>query len=192
MSRGTLRDHLNNANTPPLTWKQRLQICIGAAKGLHYLHTAATHTIIHRDVKSTNILLDEKWVAKVSDFGLSRIGPMGVSKAHVTTVVKGSVGYYEEGIVREIVDPALKGKIVAECLGKFSEIAVTCLVDDGTKRPSMSDVVWGLEFALQLQENGEQHEMMNDSSEWKEVEGSKSVEDSDEYLFSSNNNTSVG
>lgn len=93
---GTLEDHLHKLGTP-MSWLQRLKICIGAGRGLDYLHTGTgiEFGVIHRDVKSSNILLHESWAAKISDLGLSRIGPKNQPSTYVNTLVKGTFGYMD-------------------------------------------------------------------------------------------------
>lgn len=103
MPGGTLADRLykigrsRDDNSSRLSWVQRLKICAGAARGLEYLHTgiAIQERVIHRDVKSSNILLDENGEAKISDFGLSKIGPANQAWTHVSTNVKGTFGYLD-------------------------------------------------------------------------------------------------
>ncbi|KAF8041852.1 hypothetical protein BT93_A0446 [Corymbia citriodora subsp. variegata] len=94
MPNGTLRESLSGKTGIHLDWKRRLQIALGCAKGLAYLHELANPPIIHRDVKSTNILLDESLVAKVADFGLSKM-VADSQKGHVSTQVKGTLGYLD-------------------------------------------------------------------------------------------------
>lgn len=96
---GTLFDHLHchfNGKWAPLPWRLRLLIAHQTAEGLAYLHSAAVPPIYHRDVKSSNILLDEKLNAKVSDFGLSRLVEMTENNdSHIFTTAQGTLGYLD-------------------------------------------------------------------------------------------------
>ncbi|KAL7219489.1 hypothetical protein ACSBR2_012525 [Camellia fascicularis] len=91
---GTLFQHIHDPNEEfPLSWEMRFRIAIEVAGALSYLHYAASIPIYHRDIKSTNILLDEKYKAKVSDFGTSR--SVAVDQTHLTTLVQGTFGYLD-------------------------------------------------------------------------------------------------
>ncbi|KAL7256526.1 hypothetical protein ACSBR1_010457 [Camellia fascicularis] len=151
--------------------------------------------IIHRDVKSTNILLDEKWVAKFLDFGLSKFGPTNVAQSHISTILKSSFRYsdvysfrvvlsevlcgrpaivtgleneqmslaklgqkcWREGTVDQIVDQHLTSQIIPDYVKKFGEIIESCLCDTGIERLAICDMIWSLEFALQLQKIAERN-----------------------------------
>lgn len=93
MPRGSLENHLFRRGSyfQPLSWNLRLKVALGAAKGLAFLHSAETK-VIYRDFKTSNILLDSSYNAKLSDFGLAKDGPTG-DKSHVSTRVMGTYGY---------------------------------------------------------------------------------------------------
>ncbi|CAI0442689.1 unnamed protein product [Linum tenue] len=92
MPNRSVQDHLTSRFQTPLSWGTRMKIAQDSARGLAYLHEGMDFQIIFRDFKSSNILLDEEWNAKLSDFGLARLGPSeGLS--HVSTAVVGTIGY---------------------------------------------------------------------------------------------------
>uniref|UniRef100_A0A0D9W0T8 non-specific serine/threonine protein kinase n=1 Tax=Leersia perrieri TaxID=77586 RepID=A0A0D9W0T8_9ORYZ len=93
MPRGSLENHLfrRGSHFQPLSWNLRMRVALGAAKGLAYLHSSEAK-VIYRDFKTSNILLDTDYSAKLSDFGLAKDGPIG-EKSHVSTRVMGTYGY---------------------------------------------------------------------------------------------------
>ncbi|XP_027931818.1 probable serine/threonine-protein kinase PBL23 [Vigna unguiculata] len=94
MANGSLEDHLLDLpeGVKGLDWHTRMKVAEGAAKGLEYLHDQANPPVIYRDFKASNILLDEEFNPKLSDFGLAKLGPTG-DKKHVSTRVMGTYGY---------------------------------------------------------------------------------------------------
>jgi len=92
MPNGSVEYHLSARNETSLSWAMRLRVAQDAARGLTYLHEEMDFQIIFRDFKSSNILLDDQWNAKLSDFGMARLGPTE-GLTHVSTAVVGTMGY---------------------------------------------------------------------------------------------------
>nr|GEW97560.1 serine-threonine/tyrosine-protein kinase catalytic domain-containing protein [Tanacetum cinerariifolium] len=132
--RGSLDQYIRRARKTTyttLTWLQRLKICTDAARGLDHLHShvGAYRTIIHRDIKSSNILIDENWVGKISDLGLSKLSITGFGMSVIVSNGCGTQGYcepeyYTTGFVTKKSDVYSFGVVLFEVLcGRL------CLID---------------------------------------------------------------
>ncbi|VAI43875.1 unnamed protein product [Triticum turgidum subsp. durum] len=166
MPEGSLQDHLRATSTSkPLTWKQRLQIALDAAHGLEYLHIACKPALIHRDVKSRNILLTTDLGAKIADFGLTKA--FSDSETHITTEPAGTIGYLDpdmsihigewvhesldHGNIESIVDAKMGGDYDINSVWKAADLALHCKQDVSRERPTMAEVVAQLKECLELE-----------------------------------------
>ncbi|KAK8677808.1 hypothetical protein V6N13_143331 [Hibiscus sabdariffa] len=131
------------ARAAVLSWEARLKIATEAAEALSYLHSSASPPIIHRDVKLANILLDEKYSAKVSDFGLEAISFERPQSERNLALYFVSV-MREQGLV-EILDGRVLNDNNIEQLKEVAAIARTCVRLKGEERPSMKEVASGLQ-----------------------------------------------
>ncbi|KAG2274661.1 hypothetical protein Bca52824_057216 [Brassica carinata] len=174
MPNGDLKQHLSGKRGESIfKWGSRLQIALEATLGLEYLHVGCTPPIVHRDIKTTNILLDQQLKAKIADFGLSRSFPVG-GETHVSTVVAGTPGYldpeyyhtsrlgeksdvYSFGIVllemitnQPVIDQSRERSHIAQWVGfELNRGDITRIIDPNLHRDYESRSVWRvLELAM--------------------------------------------
>ncbi|XP_015969388.1 probable LRR receptor-like serine/threonine-protein kinase RKF3 [Arachis duranensis] len=143
MENGSLYDHLFGSRGKKLSWPLRQKIALGTARGLAYLHYGAQPSIIHRDIKASNILLDEKFEAKVADFGLAKFNPEGMT--HMSTRVAGTMGYVAPeyalyGQLTERSDVFSYGVVLLELLSGRKALET----DSDGQPNALTDLAWSL------------------------------------------------
>ncbi|KVH95694.1 Concanavalin A-like lectin/glucanase, subgroup [Cynara cardunculus var. scolymus] len=163
MHNGTLRDHIHDkVNKKHLDWRARLRIAEDSAKGLEYLHTGCNPSIIHRDIKTSNILLDINMRAKVSDFGLSRQTEEDLT--HISSVARGTArSLIRKGDVVSIIDPMLTQDVKIESIWRIAEVAIQCVDQHGSSRPRMQEIILAIQDAIKV-EKGNDGKLTSESS----------------------------
>ncbi|RVW51086.1 Wall-associated receptor kinase 2 [Vitis vinifera] len=176
VTNGTLFDYIHKENkVSPISWETRIRIAAETAGVLSYLHSAASPPIIHRDIKSNNILLDDNYTAKVSDFGTSRLVPQ--DQMQLSTMVQGTLGFgvvlvelltgmkalsfdkseeerslamyflssLKENRLFQLLEDNISHEVNGEELNEVALLAKRCLELKGEDRPTMKEVAMELE-----------------------------------------------
>ncbi|CAM0952910.1 unnamed protein product [Alopecurus aequalis] len=161
ISNGTLYDHLHMDRPRSLSWADRLRIATQTAKSISYLHSTASMPIIHRDIKSVNVLLDDTLTAKVADFGAAKYVP--IDKSGIMTAVQGTIGYMDPmyfytGRLTEKSDVYSFGVILIELLTKKKPFSYMSSNGDGLvahfARLSTEDNLWHILDQQVMEEGG--------------------------------------
>ncbi|QCD83247.1 chitin elicitor receptor kinase 1 [Vigna unguiculata] len=138
MGNGSLKDHLHSPGKTPLSWRTRIQIAIDVANALEYLHFYCDPPLCHRDIKSSNTLLDENFVAKIADFGLAQASKDGsVCFEPVNTEIRGT----PDTRLLELVDPNVRESFDLDQLQTVISIVAWCTHREGRARPSIKQVL---------------------------------------------------
>ncbi|KAG5141086.1 hypothetical protein JHK84_034854 [Glycine max] len=148
MPKGSLADLLHSSKKSLMDWPTRYKIAIDAAEGLSYLHHDCVPSIVHRDVKSSNILLDDEFGAKVADFGVAKIFKGANQGAESMSIIAGSYGYIAPG-QDEVIDPTLDIQYREE-ICKVLSVGLHCTNSLPITRPSMRSVVKMLKEVTEL------------------------------------------
>ncbi|XP_070671094.1 proline-rich receptor-like protein kinase PERK12 isoform X3 [Malus domestica] len=164
----TLEHHLHGAGMPVLEWTKRLKVALGSAKGLAYLHEDCHPKIIHRDIKSANILLDDAFEAQVADFGLAKL--TNDMNTHVSTRVMGTFGYMapeyaNSGKLTDRSDVYSFGVVLLELVTGRKPVDPTRPLGDE------SLVEWARPLLIQALETGDLSELVDPRLEKHYVEG---------------------
>ncbi|KAJ3694557.1 hypothetical protein LUZ60_010037 [Juncus effusus] len=153
----TLEFHLHGKGRPTMEWPTRMKIALGAAKGLAYIHEDCHPKIIHRDIKASNILLDDKFEAKVADFGLAKF--TSDNNTHISTRVMGTFGYLapeyaSSGKLSDKSDVFSFGVMLLELITGRRPVDTSPIMDD-------SLVDWARPLLLQALEEGNYEQLVD-------------------------------
>ncbi|KVH95803.1 Protein kinase, ATP binding site-containing protein [Cynara cardunculus var. scolymus] len=173
VDKGNLEQWLHGQEYGVLTWEARMKVLLGIAKALAYLHEAIEPKVVHRDIKSSNILIDREFNGKLSDFGLAKLLDSGESHVNLVEWLKMMVGNRR---AEEVVDPNLQPKPSTHALKRALLVALRCVDPESERRPKMSQVVRMLDADFPYREERRNRKSRTASMDSESMGGSADIE----------------